>query len=178
MAFPQKNCCAVWNHNHFPVPHPTGAGIFSCVFPSATYCCGIVACGNHRFLLCSAQKGGVLYDDSQPDTHSHASGQPGRIRPDHLPGRPAHQSSAQIPALRRGAEGEIPAGQIPGGNPERRTAPLSDDPGVRSGIPGRQPPGGFQVGVRSFPNKRILRNNLCLPACKQKNIATKLRDTA
>ena len=30
----------------------------------------------------------------------------------------------------------------------------------------------------SFPNKRILRNNLCLPACKQKNIATKLRDTA
>ena len=25
---------------------------------------------------------------------------------------------------------------------------------------------------------RILRNNLCLPACKQKNIATKLRDTA
>ena len=33
-------------------------------------------------------------------------------------------------------------------------------------------------GAGSFPNKRILRNNLCLPACKQKNIATKLRDTA
>lgn len=23
-----------------------------------------------------------------------------------------------------------------------------------------------EKGVRSFPNKRILRNNLCLPACK------------
>ena len=23
-----------------------------------------------------------------------------------------------------------------------------------------------QLGARSFPNKRILRNNLCLPACK------------
>ena len=34
------------------------------------------------------------------------------------------------------------------------------------------------MGKWSFPNKRILRNNLCLPACKQKNIATKLRDTA
>ena len=34
------------------------------------------------------------------------------------------------------------------------------------------------MGTWSFPNKRILRNNLCLPACKQKNIATKLRDTA
>ena len=37
---------------------------------------------------------------------------------------------------------------------------------------------GIKMGKRSFPNKRILRNNLCLPACKQKNIATKLRDTA
>ena len=36
----------------------------------------------------------------------------------------------------------------------------------------------LQQYLRSFPNKRILRNNLCLPACKQKNIATKLRDTA
>lgn len=26
--------------------------------------------------------------------------------------------------------------------------------------------GGQQVGEGSFPNKRILRNNLCLPACK------------
>ena len=25
---------------------------------------------------------------------------------------------------------------------------------------------GVQVGVGSFPNKRILRNNLCLPACR------------
>lgn len=24
----------------------------------------------------------------------------------------------------------------------------------------------FQMGIRSFPNKRILRNNLCLPACE------------
>lgn len=24
----------------------------------------------------------------------------------------------------------------------------------------------FEMGKRSFPNKRILRNNLCLPACK------------
>ncbi len=30
------------------------------------------------------------------------------------------------------------------------------------------------MGNRRFPNKRILRNNLCLPACKEKNIATKL----
>lgn len=29
------------------------------------------------------------------------------------------------------------------------------------------------MGKRSFPNKRILRNNLCLPACKEKNIAIK-----
>lgn len=28
------------------------------------------------------------------------------------------------------------------------------------------------------PNKRILRNSPCLPACKQKNIGTRLRDTA
>ena len=28
-----------------------------------------------------------------------------------------------------------------------------------------------------FPNKKILRNSPCLPACKQKNIATRLRDT-
>lgn len=33
-------------------------------------------------------------------------------------------------------------------------------------------------GKEEFPKQRILRNNLCLPACKQKNIATKLRDTA
>lgn len=26
--------------------------------------------------------------------------------------------------------------------------------------------GGEQVGNGSFPNKRILRNNLCLPACR------------
>ena len=38
--------------------------------------------------------------------------------------------------------------------------------------------GSIKVGEWSFPNKRILRNNLCFPACKQKNIATKLRDTA
>ena len=29
------------------------------------------------------------------------------------------------------------------------------------------------VYLGSFPNKRILRNNLCLPACKEKNIAIK-----
>ena len=28
-----------------------------------------------------------------------------------------------------------------------------------------------------FPNKKILRNSPCVPACKQKNIATRLRDT-
>lgn len=36
----------------------------------------------------------------------------------------------------------------------------------------------LQSGKMEFPKQRILRNNLCLPACKQKNIATKLRDTA
>ena len=35
-----------------------------------------------------------------------------------------------------------------------------------------------KIGVWSFPNKRILRNSPCLPACKQKNIAIKIRDTA
>ena len=35
-----------------------------------------------------------------------------------------------------------------------------------------------QAVSRSFPNKRILRNSPCLPACKQKNIAIKIRDTA
>lgn len=34
-----------------------------------------------------------------------------------------------------------------------------------------------QAGYRCFPNKKILRNSPCLPACKQKNIATRLRDT-
>ena len=37
--------------------------------------------------------------------------------------------------------------------------------------------GGFKMGNRCFPNKKILRNSPCLPACKQKNIATRLRDT-
>ena len=36
----------------------------------------------------------------------------------------------------------------------------------------------FKMGAGSFPNKRILRNSPCLPACKQKNIAIKIRDTA
>lgn len=35
----------------------------------------------------------------------------------------------------------------------------------------------IKVGVWCFPNKKILRNSPCLPACKQKNIATRLRDT-
>lgn len=35
----------------------------------------------------------------------------------------------------------------------------------------------FRMGDRCFPNKKILRNSPCLPACKQKNIATRLRDT-
>ena len=34
-----------------------------------------------------------------------------------------------------------------------------------------------QMGKGCFPNKKILRNSPCLPACKQKNIATRLRDT-
>lgn len=34
-----------------------------------------------------------------------------------------------------------------------------------------------QMGIGCFPNKKILRNSPCLPACKQKNIATRLRDT-
>ena len=34
-----------------------------------------------------------------------------------------------------------------------------------------------QRGTGCFPNKKILRNSPCLPACKQKNIATRLRDT-
>jgi hypothetical protein len=33
------------------------------------------------------------------------------------------------------------------------------------------------MGKWCFPNKKILRNSPCLPACKQKNIATRLRDT-
>ena len=35
----------------------------------------------------------------------------------------------------------------------------------------------LQQYLRCFPNKKILRNSPCLPACKQKNIATRLRDT-
>ena len=35
----------------------------------------------------------------------------------------------------------------------------------------------FKMGNWCFPNKKILRNSPCLPACKQKNIATRLRDT-
>ena len=43
----------------------------------------------------------------------------------------------------------------------------------------RQTISNWENGVsRSFPNKRILRNSPCLPACKQKNIAIKIRDTA
>lgn len=36
---------------------------------------------------------------------------------------------------------------------------------------------GVWLGNWCFPNKKILRNSPCLPACKQKNIATRLRDT-
>lgn len=35
----------------------------------------------------------------------------------------------------------------------------------------------LKMGNWCFPNKKILRNSPCLPACKQKNIATRLRDT-
>ena len=35
----------------------------------------------------------------------------------------------------------------------------------------------IKMGEGCFPNKKILRNSPCLPACKQKNIATRLRDT-
>lgn len=35
----------------------------------------------------------------------------------------------------------------------------------------------ISMGYWCFPNKKILRNSPCLPACKQKNIATRLRDT-
>lgn len=35
----------------------------------------------------------------------------------------------------------------------------------------------IEMGEWCFPNKKILRNSPCLPACKQKNIATRLRDT-
>lgn len=35
----------------------------------------------------------------------------------------------------------------------------------------------IKMGKWCFPNKKILRNSPCLPACKQKNIATRLRDT-
>lgn len=35
----------------------------------------------------------------------------------------------------------------------------------------------YIMEYRCFPNKKILRNSPCLPACKQKNIATRLRDT-
>ena len=37
--------------------------------------------------------------------------------------------------------------------------------------------GRLKMGNGCFPNKKILRNSPCLPACKQKNIATRLRDT-
>ena len=37
--------------------------------------------------------------------------------------------------------------------------------------------GSVTLGKWCFPNKKILRNSPCLPACKQKNIATRLRDT-
>ena len=33
--------------------------------------------------------------------------------------------------------------------------PVQDDPGVRSGIPGRQPPGGVQVGVRRLRPQHV-----------------------
>ena len=39
-------------------------------------------------------------------------------------------------------------------------------PGTAGHVARRLAPGHLQMGIRSFPNKRILRNNLCLPACK------------
>lgn len=36
------------------------------------------------------------------------------------------------------------------------------------GKDGSQQTGCVQVGEGSFPNKKILRNNLCLPACNKK----------
>lgn len=42
---------------------------------------------------------------------------------------------------------------------------------------GRDRQSCVKMGEWCFPNKKILRNSPCLPACKQKNIATRLRDT-
>lgn len=59
------------------------------------------------------------------------------------------------------------------GDFETASVELQNDAGICCRNIRCQPTGGFQVGKRSFPNKRILRNNLCLPACKEKNIAIK-----
>ena len=40
------------------------------------------------------------------------------------------------------------------------------DAGAAGRGDGRLRCGGEQVGTGSFPNKRILRNNLCFPACE------------
>ena len=52
----------------------------------------------------------------------------------------------------------------------RESAVLQEEGGDHAGTACREDGGvqtdNFQMGSRSFPNKRILRNNLCLPACK------------
>lgn len=57
----------------------------------------------------------------------------------------------------------------------------SGEKGLISGCTGEKSngyqAGGVPLGEWCFPNKKILRNSPCLPACKQKNIATRLRDT-
>lgn len=53
-------------------------------------------------------------------------------------------------------------GKIYRGVPQEK----GDDPAGAGGPAACDEPGGIQVGKRSFPNKRILRNNLCLPACR------------
>ena len=63
------------------------------------------------------------------------------------------------------------------GDFETASVELQNDAGICCRNIRCQPTGGFQVGKRCFPNKKILRNSPCLPACKQKNIATRLRDT-
>lgn len=73
-------------------------------------------------------------------------------------------------------------GESHGYDKNRRTAePFAKrawhDPEAGGGGAADQRPYGLQMGTGCFPNKKILRNSPCLPACKQKNIATRLRDT-
>lgn len=62
-----------------------------------------------------------------------------------------HQGAAEIHSVRAAAAGKGGTGQNIGRDIETSPDGVQNDAGVCGGGAGRQPAGGIQVGIRSFP---------------------------